>query len=303
MSEISVTNGRVDYQVKMDPDQTSVNSTGFFNVVESDGNLTANMNSTKRGAVSASGDIAMMHDWKSNDPMVSLFVKKPTNASVASLNGTYRIYDVADEVGADYAPKKATVQMYIMTFDGKGGYTSSKDFDPDSIWEREGEPSPQTGQYTVTTDGKVALSNSPGDSDFGQVSPDGNVYVHVSFAHDYAGMAVGIKQDGSLTTADMNGNWVYACVSAGPGTPYSFTDGQLVNFNNGAGTWTGGVSDVSTEVPSDTNRNATIGSNGTLNIDADTYGSLSPAKDLVVTVSRGTGDQSAMRYFSLLVKK
>lgn len=300
MSEATVNNGQITDTVKLDPDASEINTVVNVAVSESAGALTFTGQPYKRGAVAPSGNIAIMHEWKSDDPMVSIFVKKPTAASVATLNGTYRMYEVGEDVGANYAPQKSKVQAYTMSFDGNGNCSATKGFDPDSMWD--GAVS-TTDTYSVTADGKVTFGGASGMTDFIQVSPDGNVIVAVGFASDNLIMTVGIRESNALNIADMNGNWVYTCVSAGPGTPYSFTDGQLVNYNNGASTWTGGVSDVSTEVPADSTRNVVLGSNGTLNIDADTYGSLSPSKDLLVTVSKGTGGNDTMRYFTLSVKK
>ncbi len=134
-----------------------------------------------------------------------------------------------------------------------------------------------------------------------QVSADGNVVVFVQYnSNDFCGFAVGIKQDSSLATADMNGNGLQACVSAGPGTPYSGTDGILVTANNGSLALTDGKSESNDFLMADETRNVAIGANGLLELGSDSYGALAGNKELIAVVSKYDG---SMRNITLLVKK
>ena len=295
MSELSVNNGQITDTVKVDPDPAEINQVENYSVTESAGNLVFSGDSSNRGVVSPSGNLAMVHKWVSSDPYIGLYVKKPTSASNATLNGTYRFYEFFDEVTASFVPKQiSNMTVFSMTFNGNGTYSNHSVVYKEAAddWVPE-----LTGTYSVSSDGKISVGPDSA-SEFMQVSADGNVIVFVKFEADNScNFTVGIKQDSSLVTADANGNWLYACVSAGPGTPYSFTDGQLVTFNNGAGTWTNGVSDVSSEIPQDATRNLVIGANGTLNVDSD--GALAANKELIATVSKN----GTMRYLTLSVKK
>lgn len=297
MSEVTVSGNQFSAIVKLDPDPAEINTTYSATFTESNGTITFSGETTVRGAISPSGNIGLGHDWQASDPNIGLFIKKPTSASVATLDGTYRFYELQDSVNSSYG-LTGTSRMTVsqITFNGAGNYSGFQVVYNDGSWSPT-----STGEYSVSSCGQVTIgSEQPGSNEFMQVSADGNVVVFVQHnANDFCGFAVGIKQDSSLTTADMNGNWLYTCVSAGPGTPYSFTDGQLVTFNNGSSSWTNGVSDVSAEIPPDRTQTVAIGSNGTLSIDSDTYGALASNKELLATVSK-TG---TMRYISLAVKK
>ncbi|PKL40360.1 MAG: hypothetical protein CVV41_19425 [Candidatus Riflebacteria bacterium HGW-Riflebacteria-1] len=294
MSEVTVSGNQLSATVKLDPDSTEINKTNSATFTESNGAIAFSGSTTNRGAISPSGNIGLYHDYKAGDPVVGLFVKRPTSASVATLNGTYRFYEFQDSVNSSYVPTGTSLMLVSeITFNGSGNFSNFHTIYKDGNWTPTA-----TGNYSVSADGQVSIGD--GSNQFVQVSADGNVIVFVQYlANDICAFAVAIKQDPSLTTADMNGNWLYACVSAGPGTPYSFTDGQLVTFNNGSSSWTGGVSDVSSEIPADRTQTVALGANGLLDIDSNTYGALAGNKELLATVSK----DGTMRYLSLIVKK
>ena len=298
MSEVTVSGNQFSGIVKLDPDPAEINTTYSATFTESNGAITFSGETTVRGAISPSGNIGLIHDWKSSDPSIGLLIKKPTAASNATLNGTYRFYEFFDEVAASFVPKQVSAMtVSSITFNGNGTYSNHSVVYKEAAddWVPE-----LTGTYSVSSDGKISVGPDSA-SEFMQVSADGNVIVFVKFeANNSCSFTVGIKQDSSLATADMNGNWLQASVNAGPGTPYSGTDGILVTANNGSLALTDGKSESNDFLMADTTRDVTIGTNGLLELGSDAYGALAGNKELIAIVSKYDG---SMRNITLLVKK
>jgi len=294
MSELTVSGNQISSTVKLDPDSSEINTTDTRTFTESDGTVTISGNTTNRGAISPSGNIGLIHDWQS-DPYIGLLIKKPTAASNATLNGTYRFYEFQDSVNSTFVPTGTSLMVVSqITFDGTGNYSDHQVIYKDGSWN----PSP-TGTYSVSSSGEVTMGS--GSNQFVQVSADGNVVVFVQYlSNDICAFAVGIKQDSSLVTADMNGNWLQACVSAETGTPYSGTDGILVTANNGSLALTDGKSESNDFLMADETKNVAIGTNGLLELGSDAYGALAGNKELIAVVSKYDG---SMRNITLLVKK
>jgi len=298
MSELTVSGNQISSTVILDPEASEINNTETKTFTESDGTITIAGNTTNRGAISASGNTGLIHFWNSADPYIGLVIKKPTVASNATLNGTYRFYEFQDKVNSSFVPTGTSLMVVSqITFDGSGNYSNFQVVYNDGSWSPT-----STGVYSVSSCGQVTIgSTAPGSDEFMQVSADGNVVVFVQYnSNDFCGFAVGIKQDSSLATADMNGNWLQACVSAGPGTPYSGTDGILVTANNGSLALTDGKSESNDFLMADETRNVAIGANGLLELGSDSYGALAGNKELIAVVSKYDG---SMRNITLLVKK
>ncbi|MBU1107744.1 MAG: hypothetical protein KKB51_13815 [Candidatus Riflebacteria bacterium] len=222
VSDVSVVDGKITETVKVNSDSTLVDTESNYTVIESKGDLTFSTVTKNRGAVSASGNVAMVHVWN-RTPYVGLFIKKPTAATNATLKGTYRVFEYSDAVDVSYKPSQPVVQAYSLKFDGEGGFTVTSSFNPDTLASTF-----TAGTYAVATGGKVTFNGASPKNEYTQIDPAGNMFAYISYtAGGRCIFAVGVRQGATA----WSGNSVEACVNAGVDSSVynSYSTGALVS--------------------------------------------------------------------------
>lgn len=153
-----------------------------------------------------------------------LALAKSTGQSVASLNGTYRLYGQRVELAA--GGYETTAENGTAVFDGAGNatFTGTELFVPVS---GAGTTSPASGAatYTVANDGALTLGNSVGGID-----ATGEVFflMTASTTSSEVGMEIGVRVGSSLSLAALDGIYTYAAqtheLGAAVGLPRTATD-------------------------------------------------------------------------------
>ena len=295
VSDVSVVDGQIAETVKVNSDATLVNTESNYSVIESNGDLTFSTVTKNRGAVSSSGNVAMVHVYNKT-PYVGLFIKQPTTATTATLKGTYRVFEYSDEVDNSFKPARSGVQAYSLKFDGEGGFTVSSLFNPDSLAD-----SIPAGTYSVAGGGRITFNGVSAKSEYAQVDPEGSMFAYVRYkAGGRCIFAVGVKQS---SDSAWSGDFVEATINSG-------VDGAYGSYSNGTLVAVAGTSYAQSEARTEKTTadelktfNYTLDKGGiTLTgVDADAYGAgLDAAGEVYCIVNKAAG---AWRSFSLGVKK
>lgn len=220
VSEISVNNGQITESAKVDP-ASKLGAIPSYSATENAGALVFSTETKNRGAVSPSGNIAMMHKWN-KDPYIGLLIKKPTSATNATLKGTYMVFEYFDSVDSSWKTSRSGTQAYSIKADGAGGMTVQSTFNPDSL-----NSTFTTGTYSVAGGGRITWNGQSSTTEYSQISPDGSVFAHISFNQgQFCVFAVGIKQGAT----EWNGSYTEAGINAGTNnsTYQSYSVGSLV---------------------------------------------------------------------------
>jgi len=154
-------------------------------------------------------------------PYIGLFIKQPTTATNATLNGTYRVFEYSDAVDALFEPAQPGVQAYSLKFDGEGAFTVTSLFNPGSLADTI-----PAGTYSVAGGGRITFNGVSSKSEYAQVDPEGNMFAYVSYkAGGRCVFAVGVKQS---SDSAWSGNFVEATVnSSAEGAYNSYSHGAL----------------------------------------------------------------------------
>ncbi|EKD83288.1 MAG: hypothetical protein ACD_39C00766G0001, partial [uncultured bacterium] len=207
VSDVSVVDGQITEKVKVNTDSALIDTETSYSVIESSGDLTFSTVTKNRGAVAASGNVAMVHVYNKT-PYIGLFIKQPTTASNATLNGTYRVFEYSDAVDASFKPAQPGVQAYSLKFDGAGEFTVTSLFNPDTLADTI-----PAGTYSVAGGGRITFNGVSSKSEYAQVDPAGNMFAYVSYkTGGRCVFAVGVKQSSDST---WSGNFVEATINGG----------------------------------------------------------------------------------------
>ncbi len=292
MSEATVTGDQLEAYIKIDPEDP-INTKYTATVNETNGEFTFTGDAVSRGAVSPSGNYAVVHDWKSDDPSVSLLIKKPTAANLATVNGTYRCSQINYNIDNNFVPQKALTMGFTATFNN-GLCSTTAVYDPDSDITNETNIA-----YTVSADGKVTLAGS-GSNEFMQVSADGNVLVSVGYVKgSYCNLTIGLKEGGNSFSGSFLDLGVKG-VAAGNYQSYS------ISHKLSASGSTITELDVKTEEsnpdsPASTNYTVSNGAVVPAGTTAATaFGAIDPTGEVYAFASRS---EDTWRHFSFGVKK
>lgn len=292
VSDVLVTGGKITETIKVSSDLSRVVGTdASYSVTESSGELYFSTVTKNRGAVAASGNVAMIHVWNKT-PYLGLMIKKPADASNATLKGTYNVFAFSDAVDGSFKPSQPGVQAYSLKFDGEGGFTQSSSFDPDSLASIF-----SSGSYSVAGGGRIKFSDSK--TEYAQVSPDGNLFAFVSYsAGGRCIFAIGVKQNSDST---WNGSFIETGVYAGVdgGAYQSYSQGAMVSVSGNSYVQSDAKTEKST-ADADKNLSYTINKGAITLGSVDALAAVDPAGELycIVGKSSATG-----RYCSFGVKK
>jgi len=290
VSDINVANGAVTGTVVSDPEEAA-GSPFNFSVTETNGSLV--VSATNDGAVSPSGNYAVLHDRKTDDPMITFMMKKPSSAANTTLNGTYIVLEYSDDAN-NLIATKAKTQAYSINFNGQGGFTTTSIFDPDSTFGNDF----LSGTYSVSPDGKVVFNND--QANLAYISADGNVIMSTGFedsSNGYCAYSIFIKVGGT----SFSGTFREAGVNGGnEGTYQSYSMGAIV-------TATGSQYSQQARITEDLNPdspetfNYTV-ANGRITVAgaSDYVGMIDPTGEVYGFASRS---EDSWRHFSLGVKK
>jgi len=290
VSDINVTNGAVTGTVVSDPEEAA-GSPFNFSVTETNGSLV--VSATNDGAVSPSGNYAVLHDRKTDDPMITFMMKKPSSAANTTLNGTYIVLEYSDDAN-NLIATKAKTQAYSINFNARAALQPTSIFDPDSTFGNDF----LSGTYSVSPDGKVVFNND--QANLAYISADGNVIMSTGFedsSNGYCAYSIFIKVGGT----SFSGTFREAGVNGGnEGTYQSYSMGAIV-------TATGSQYSQQARITEDLNPdspetfNYTV-ANGRITVAgaSDYVGMIDPTGEVYGFASRS---EDSWRHFSLGVKK
>jgi hypothetical protein len=141
------------------------------------------------GAISADGDLIVMADLGSGDPVTAaVFLKQGTGVTAATLNGVYKVVQYGGHSPSTPDAKAGTVFAY-----GNGAWSViyTENTNQGTITTNN----TGSGTYTVTADGTLTLTDAEGDVYNGAISADGNALVFGWVASGLAPeIAVGVRQ-------------------------------------------------------------------------------------------------------------
>jgi large repetitive protein len=142
------------------------------------------------GAISADGDLLMLHDVTSNErPAVSFGVKQGSGVSLATLSGSYTAVVFRSALNGGTAGTTSALAKVIL--DGNGNFSGT-------ITNNDGgaiSSSQSSGTYTAQSDGTITLIGSSSTTYQGAVSADGNAFVLADIASgDASQIIVGLRQ-------------------------------------------------------------------------------------------------------------
>jgi len=141
------------------------------------------------GAVSADGDLIVMADLGSGDPVTAaVFLHQGTGVTAATFNGVYQVVQYGGHHPSMPDAKAGTVFAY-------GNGTWSVIYTENTNQGTITTNNTGSGTYTVTADGTLTLTDAEGDVYNGAISADGNALIFGWVASSLAPeIGVGVRQ-------------------------------------------------------------------------------------------------------------
>lgn len=160
----------------------------FSYLVASDGTLTVNAGGgSMHGGVSPDGNIFCLSHTFSNEPGITIGVKKLSGLSNASLKGKYILAEFHDGITQPGSADRPRSMLSEISVDGQGNGIFQ------ALSVSDGDLDSGTFTYTVAADGSLTINT--GDRLFrGIVSSDGNVIAVALTSANEPGLFVGIKK-------------------------------------------------------------------------------------------------------------
>ncbi len=189
-------------------------------VLDGDGKLTLDLDPTMPGTdltelrVRFDQDLAIWGDNTIAAPQTGIALRKPTDATDATLSGQYAIAGLRmEEVAGGF---RGFGTGGSIDFDGAGGFSGSVSehvVDPFSSSDVSG---PVAGTYSVAADGTVLLTES-GDTVTGAVLGSGEIFFLVDRTATEVGLTIGVRKGGGHSPSVVLGDWRSSSFGITPG--------------------------------------------------------------------------------------